>query len=268
MSRPAEVGGAIHAPRSQMPGPDKFRSLLCHAARRLVAFTRSLTMIIVTVALAVGILLALQAKRPFDLTRFAEPVPESGQKNDLIARYALPIASYGGPIVIGLRHAAQPSGGTLRVETAIGDFAATAFLPTGAGGEKLLLLYPGAFSKGGRLNIFFDSPTPQGDSNPILGAQLSFPKAGSWLIPDPWLWTSLVLFGAILGAAATVLWAESKSARANYYTIIVLQIFVIYILGLEFAARLAALLPAALLLLIAAVAFRTFFPERGLAEQP
>ena len=91
---------------------------------------------------------------------------------------------------------------------------------------------------------------------------MSFPKAGSWLLPSPLLISELILFGLVLGIAAAALWTSPSAVRACYVTIVALMILVLYFRGLEFASRLAALLPAAVVLFLAAAAFRFMFTER------
>ena len=119
-------------------------------------------------------------------------------------------------------------------------------------GEKRFLLYRDTLSAGHPIEL-------QGDNGAVHAVTLEFPKAGHWLIPDPFVWIGLILIGLVLGAVAALILRPLATARACYAAISAVMVLTVYFWGLGFAARLARLLPAAALLLVIVAAARLLF---------
>ncbi len=219
-------------------------------ARRLFVFLAGRSAAATTVALALCLLFALQAKRPLELDIVAGSPTESAEQPRVVLRP--PVQSYGGPVILRLEHRPVSAAATLRVQQS-GRTIAFGYLPAGlgggGGGEKRFLLYGGTLSEGLPIEL-------QGDDGAVRAAALEFPKAGHWLIPDPLVWIGLVLIGLVLGATAALIWSPPATARACYAAISVALVLAVYLWGLGFAARLARLLPAAALLLVVVAAVR------------
>jgi hypothetical protein len=233
-------------------------------ARRAVSFLLSQFALLVTAALAIGVFLAFQAKLPVALERFTGK--GENRSGVAIREYSLPISAYGGPVLVRIEHGAMPIGSTITLKAG-GQIPAVAYITSGERGERRFILYPGAFSGGGKLRIEVSTGSAKGIEKLELGGEINFPKAGYWLLPDPWLWIALVAMGVILGAAAAVLWAAPLAVKACYVSISILLVLLIHFIGIEFAVRLAWMLPGAVLLLIAAIVFRAFFPEKAATLQ-
>ncbi|HUX06250.1 MAG TPA: hypothetical protein VMX35_02960 [Acidobacteriota bacterium] len=225
--------------------------------KRLVAFLRDPVSWVVTAVAAAGLFLAFQAKLPADLEQFAAPGSD-GFKVD----YRLPIASYGGPVLIELEHGPAAAGARLIISAA-NKQVTELFLPAERGGDKRFLLYPGTLAGGGGLTIKLVAPVDNNLEQLISKAVVRFPKAGYWLIPDPTVWMALLVLVVLLGAAAAVIWPLRSLQRACFITFAVLAVLTVHFIGIGFAVRLAWLTPAALILLIIAVIFKLVVPEQS-----
>ena len=231
--------------------------------KRTVRFCTKPASLLIAVALIFGTFFALQSKLPLDLSYY-EVEMEQGADNVRSFGFDTPIESYGGPVVLTLDHTAPSVGCELMVmRWESDDLLRHVPLQPGHAGSAKMMLYRGEFPKGGAFRVLFSAEEPLADGLEISSARLEMPKAGFWLHPNPLLWTALSVFGIALGLAAGLLWSNNSAAIACFFITALAQVLSIHFLGIWFSSTLAAMLPGALILVIAVFVFRYFLPEQA-----
>lgn len=233
---------------------------------QLSKFAASTTSIIFSTVLIVGIFFAVQEKHPLELRNF-QGAKFTGGSGDCSYEfsYDLPITAYGGPTIIEIHHPEINKGGFVRVQIA-GKDVSRGVIPADSIGAKKFLLYPGALAANNRLDFKIESEEDLEPTGKDILCKVVFLKAGYWLVPGLFIWISIFLLAFALGATAALLWSNPAVGKACYGTISAIIILAVYIWGLEFAARLAGLLPAAGFLLLLTFIFRLVDMKRDRAE--
>ena len=231
--------------------------------KRLIGFCTSPSTWLISAALVIGTFIALQSKLPVDLKSY-EIAMDQGADNIRRFGFDTPIESYGGPVVLVLEYSA-PSAGCELILPKQGSSDPFRHVPLqpGRAGKVKLLFYRGEFPAGGAFNVLFSAEEPLAAGLEISAARLELPRAGFWLHPNPLLWGALVIFGVALGLAATLLWSNRTAATACFLTTASAEVLAIHFLGIGFASMLAAMLPGALVLVVAVFIFRHFLPEQA-----
>jgi hypothetical protein len=208
------------------------------------------TTLLITLLLAAGLLFALQEKRPLHKEFFGGDETHRAEGGDVTTLlWRLPLHSYEGPLILTVEHPKFSTEAGIKILVA-GKEKAGGIVPPGSDVPLIFFLFPGEFDRAGEIALRIESKGLPEEALEAVTCILEFPKAGFWLIPDLLLWIGLVLSGLLLGAVAMLIWSLKTPALACYLALSLLAILLVYLLGLQFAARLVNLLPAVLLLFV------------------
>jgi cbb3-type cytochrome oxidase subunit 3 len=214
--------------------------------------------LLITLLLAAGLLFAFQEKRSLRKDEFnGGEVRRAEDGSGFTLSWRLPLYYYEGPLILTVQHPKSNEEMVVKVLVA-GKEKTRGIVPPGSDFPFGFFLFPGSFGRAGEISLQVESEELPAEAPGAFVCTLEFPKAGFWLMPDLFLWFGLVLGGLLLGAAAMLIWSRRSPALACYLAIALLAILLVYLLGLQFAARLANLLPAVLLLFVVAATVRSY----------